>query len=120
MDLPVRQAFHALHDQGIASAPVWDATEGAITGVLSASDFIHILRRLRSAVSSGSNPMSEQEMDAHTVGDGEGEDCAEVLVDGWEEALLSMVTVTCVLDTLRSMHIMQQFAQCFEQQALPT
>jgi hypothetical protein len=67
-DLPVRQAFHALHEQGTASAPIWDSQEGTITGVLSASDFIHVLRRLRNAVSSGSNPLSEQEMDAHTVG----------------------------------------------------
>eukprot|EP00877_Chromochloris_zofingiensis_P006377 jgi/Chrzof1/1993/Cz10g29010.t1 len=67
VDLPVRQAFHALHEQGIASAPLWDSAEGTLIGVISASDFIHILRRLRVAVSSGSNPMSEQEMDAHTI-----------------------------------------------------
>jgi hypothetical protein len=36
-------------------------------GVISASDFIHMLRRLKHAVSSGNNPLSEAEMDAHTV-----------------------------------------------------
>lgn len=41
-------------------------------GVISASDFIHMLRRLKSAVSSGNNPLSEAEMDAHTVRGGEG------------------------------------------------
>ncbi|KAG2491725.1 hypothetical protein HYH03_009888 [Edaphochlamys debaryana] len=67
VDLPVRQAFHALHEQGTASAPLWDCGERAIPGVISASDFITILRRLRHSVSSGANPMSEAEMDAHTI-----------------------------------------------------
>jgi hypothetical protein len=53
--------------QGIASAPLYDSQCGAVVGVISASDFIHTLRRLRNAVSSGSNPLSEAEMDAHTV-----------------------------------------------------
>ncbi|KAF6259745.1 hypothetical protein COO60DRAFT_1511823 [Scenedesmus sp. NREL 46B-D3] len=67
LDLPIRQAFHALHEQGIASAPLFDSQCGAVVGVISASDFIHTLRRLRNAVSSGSNPLSEAEMDAHTI-----------------------------------------------------
>jgi hypothetical protein len=41
-------------------------------GVISASDFIHMLRRLKHAVSSGNNPLSEAEMDAHTVRGGVG------------------------------------------------
>lgn len=36
-------------------------------GVISASDFINILTRLRVSVSKGGNPMSEAEMDAHTI-----------------------------------------------------
>ncbi|KAL6758729.1 hypothetical protein V8C86DRAFT_2589662 [Haematococcus lacustris] len=67
MDLPVRQAFHALCEQGIASAPLWDGEASTITGVISASDFIAILTRLRSSVSASGNPMSEAEMDAHTI-----------------------------------------------------
>lgn len=47
-DLPVRQAFHALHEQGVASAPLWDSEQVAVTGMISASDFIHVLQRLRS------------------------------------------------------------------------
>mmetsp|Transcript_4741 Transcript_4741/g.11529 ORF Transcript_4741/g.11529 Transcript_4741/m.11529 type:complete len:537 (+) Transcript_4741:405-2015(+) len=66
-ELPVRQAFHALHEQGIASAPLWDADSSTIVGMISASDFIHILRHLRNSVSSGGNPLSEDEMDAHTI-----------------------------------------------------
>eukprot|EP00195_Chlamydomonas_chlamydogama_P004942 CAMPEP_0202902206 /NCGR_PEP_ID=MMETSP1392-20130828/16719_1 /ASSEMBLY_ACC=CAM_ASM_000868 /TAXON_ID=225041 /ORGANISM="Chlamydomonas chlamydogama, Strain SAG 11-48b" /LENGTH=541 /DNA_ID=CAMNT_0049588939 /DNA_START=491 /DNA_END=2115 /DNA_ORIENTATION=+ len=67
VDLPVRQAFHALHEQGIASAPLWDLPSSNMIGVISASDFIHILKRLRNSVTSGGNPMSEAEMDAHTI-----------------------------------------------------
>lgn len=48
IDLPVRQAFHALHEQGVASAPLWDSEAVAVVGMISASDFIHLLRRLRS------------------------------------------------------------------------
>ncbi|KAK9804840.1 hypothetical protein WJX72_008237 [[Myrmecia] bisecta] len=66
-ELPIRQAFHALHDQGVASAPLWDLEAASVTGMISASDFIHILRQLRSSVSSGGNPMSEAEMDQHTI-----------------------------------------------------
>ncbi|GAX76328.1 hypothetical protein CEUSTIGMA_g3774.t1 [Chlamydomonas eustigma] len=67
VDLPLRQAFHALHEQGIASAPLWDAVSNDFIGVISASDFISVLTRLRNSVYSGANPMSEAEMDAHTI-----------------------------------------------------
>lgn len=53
--------------QGTASAPLWDTTTRSIPGVISASDFITILRRLRHSVSAGANPLSEAEMDAHTI-----------------------------------------------------
>lgn len=67
IDLPLRQAFHALHEQGIASATLYDSETGEIAGIISASDFITTLQRLRSMVSSSSNPMSEAEMDQHTI-----------------------------------------------------
>lgn len=67
VELPVRQAFHALHEQGVAAASLWDAQTAQVAGIISASDFIHILRRLRNSVSSGANPMSEEEMDQHTI-----------------------------------------------------
>jgi len=34
--------------QGVASAPLWDAESVSVVGMISASDFIFILRRLRS------------------------------------------------------------------------
>ncbi|KAK9867655.1 hypothetical protein WJX84_008764 [Apatococcus fuscideae] len=66
-DLPMRQGFHALHEQGIASAPLWDAETGAICGMLSPSDFIHTLRALRSNISGGGTTLSEAEMDRHSI-----------------------------------------------------
>lgn len=33
--------------QAVASAPLWDEEVGAVIGMISASDFIHVLRRLR-------------------------------------------------------------------------
>ena len=67
VDLPLRQAFHALHEQGLASAPIYCSESGSILGIISASDFIATLQRLRSMVSTSSNPMSEMEMDQHTI-----------------------------------------------------
>lgn len=75
-----------IHSQGIASAPLWDSDKHTINGVISASDFINILKRLRHSVSAGGNPMSEVEMDAHTIrwvgraGDGRGGEGRE---SGW-------------------------------------
>lgn len=67
IDLPLRQAFHALHEQGLASAPLYCSESGTVAGIISASDFIATLQRLRSMVSTSSNPMSEAEMDQHTI-----------------------------------------------------
>jgi 5'-AMP-activated protein kinase regulatory gamma subunit len=67
IDLPLRQALHALHEQGVASAPVVDTLDGSVPGIISASDFITTLQVLRNIVSTSSNPMSEAEMDQHTI-----------------------------------------------------
>eukprot|EP00241_Pyramimonas_parkeae_P000875 CAMPEP_0114259890 /NCGR_PEP_ID=MMETSP0058-20121206/20148_1 /TAXON_ID=36894 /ORGANISM="Pyramimonas parkeae, CCMP726" /LENGTH=572 /DNA_ID=CAMNT_0001374995 /DNA_START=233 /DNA_END=1951 /DNA_ORIENTATION=- len=45
--LPVQQAFHALYEQGLPSAPLWDQSRADFVGIISASDFITILHRLR-------------------------------------------------------------------------
>ncbi|KAK3041990.1 hypothetical protein RJ639_002298 [Escallonia herrerae] len=44
VNLPVKQAFHILYEQGIPVAPLWDFSSGQFVGVLSALDFILILR----------------------------------------------------------------------------
>eukprot|EP00889_Picochlorum_renovo_P005327 jgi/Picre1/32357/NNA_007703.t1 len=67
IDLPLRQAFHALHEQGTASAPLFDTRKGSICGIISATDFITTLQQMRNLVSTSSNPMSEAEMDQHTI-----------------------------------------------------
>lgn len=62
MDLPLRQALHALHEQATVFAPLFDSTDGCVRGVICASDFIATLEQLSSRV-----PMSEAEMDQHTI-----------------------------------------------------
>ncbi|GKV31535.1 hypothetical protein SLEP1_g40217 [Rubroshorea leprosula] len=47
VDLPVKQAFHILYEQGIPIAPLWEFSKGQFVGVLSALDFILILREVR-------------------------------------------------------------------------
>ncbi|KAL1339110.1 hypothetical protein AAHE18_U009500 [Arachis hypogaea] len=63
VDLPVKQAFHILHEQGIPMAPLWDFCKGQFVGVLSARDFILILREIGSH---GSN-LTEEELETHTI-----------------------------------------------------
>uniref|UniRef100_A0A2P2L4I2 Sucrose nonfermenting 4-like protein n=1 Tax=Rhizophora mucronata TaxID=61149 RepID=A0A2P2L4I2_RHIMU len=46
VNLPVKQAFHILYEQGIPLAPLWDFFKGQFVGVLSALDFILILREV--------------------------------------------------------------------------
>ncbi|CAN0897133.1 Sucrose nonfermenting 4-like protein [Linum grandiflorum] len=61
--LPVKQAFHILHDQGVPVAPLWDFSKGQFVGVLSAMDFILILKELGNR---GSN-LTEEELETHTI-----------------------------------------------------
>ncbi|XP_068480991.1 sucrose nonfermenting 4-like protein isoform X4 [Phaseolus vulgaris] len=63
VDLPVKQAFHILHEQGIFMAPLWDLCKGQFVGVLSALDFILILRELGNR---GSN-LTEEELETHSI-----------------------------------------------------
>ncbi|GAV63148.1 CBS domain-containing protein [Cephalotus follicularis] len=63
VNLPVKQAFHVLYEQGIPVAPLWDYSKGHFVGVLSALDFILILRELGNH---GSN-LTEEELETHTI-----------------------------------------------------
>ncbi|GAB2277485.1 AMP-activated serine/threonine-protein kinase regulatory subunit [Dionaea muscipula] len=63
VNLPVKQAFHILYEQGISVAPLWDFGTGHFVGVLSAIDFILILRELGNH---GSN-LTEEELETHTI-----------------------------------------------------
>ncbi|PKA62256.1 Sucrose nonfermenting 4-like protein [Apostasia shenzhenica] len=63
VNLPVKQAFHILYEQGTPVAPLWDSFRGRFVGVLSPLDFILILRELGSH---GSN-LTEEELETHTI-----------------------------------------------------
>lgn len=63
VDLPVKQAFHILHEQGIPMAPLWDSFKGQFVGVLSALDFILIIREL----GNHSSNLTEEELEMHTI-----------------------------------------------------
>ncbi|GAB4851260.1 AMP-activated serine/threonine-protein kinase regulatory subunit [Ancistrocladus abbreviatus] len=63
INLPVKQAFHILYEQGIPLAPLWDSYNEQFVGVLSPLDFILILRELGNH---GSN-LSEEELELHTI-----------------------------------------------------
>ncbi|XP_074301038.1 sucrose nonfermenting 4-like protein [Silene latifolia] len=61
--LPVKQAFHILYEHGVPVAPLWDFSESRFVGVLSAIDFILILRELRNHDSN----LTEEELETHTI-----------------------------------------------------
>ncbi|CDP15501.1 unnamed protein product [Coffea canephora] len=63
VNLPVKQAFHILYEQGISVAPLWDFRNGQFVGVLSALDFIMILQELGNH---GSN-LTEEELETHSI-----------------------------------------------------
>ncbi|KAE8675394.1 Sucrose nonfermenting 4-like protein [Hibiscus syriacus] len=63
VNIAVKQAFHILYEQGIPVAPLWDSLKGQFVGVLSALDFILILRELGNH---GSN-LTEEELETHTI-----------------------------------------------------
>ncbi|XP_042472008.1 sucrose nonfermenting 4-like protein isoform X1 [Zingiber officinale] len=63
VNLPVKQAFHILYEQGISVAPLWDSLRCQFVGVLSALDFILILQELGNR---GSN-LREEELETHTI-----------------------------------------------------
>lgn len=63
INLPVKQAFHILYEQGIPVAPLWDVYRSQFVGVLTALDFVLILRELGNH---GSN-LTEEELETHTI-----------------------------------------------------
>ncbi|XP_020240983.1 sucrose nonfermenting 4-like protein [Asparagus officinalis] len=63
VNLPVKQAFHILYEQGIPVAPLWDSYKKQFVGVLSPLDFILILRELGNH---GSN-LTQEELETHTI-----------------------------------------------------
>ncbi|KAJ4956135.1 hypothetical protein NE237_012918 [Protea cynaroides] len=63
VDVPVKQAFHILYEQGISMAPLWDFCKGQVVSVLTPLDFILILRELGKRGSS----LTEEELETHTI-----------------------------------------------------
>ncbi|KAL6197494.1 hypothetical protein ACLB2K_033102 [Fragaria x ananassa] len=62
-NLPVKEAFHILYEEAVPVAPLWDFEKGQFVGVLSALDFILILRELGNH---GSN-LTEEQLETHTI-----------------------------------------------------
>ncbi|XP_031485446.1 sucrose nonfermenting 4-like protein [Nymphaea colorata] len=63
VNLPVKQAFHILYEQGIPGAPLWDSYRGQFVGMLSPLDFILILREL----GNHGSILTEEELETHTI-----------------------------------------------------
>ncbi|KAG9447310.1 hypothetical protein H6P81_013438 [Aristolochia fimbriata] len=61
--LPVKQAFNIMYEQGLAVMPLWDDCLGEISGMLTASDFIMILRELHTHGST----LTSEELEVHSV-----------------------------------------------------
>jgi len=64
--LPIRQAFHAFYEQGIYAAPLWDEDARDFIGLLSAGDFIDIMRQLTNALMERED-VSDADLDQYTI-----------------------------------------------------
>ncbi|XP_068645802.1 sucrose nonfermenting 4-like protein isoform X2 [Aristolochia californica] len=61
--LPVKLAFCIMYEQGLAVMPLWDDCLGQVSGMLTASDFIMILRELHTYGST----LTSEELEMHSV-----------------------------------------------------
>ncbi|KAL6650685.1 hypothetical protein ACP70R_009610 [Stipagrostis hirtigluma subsp. patula] len=61
--LPVKQAFKIMHEEGLALVPLWDDHQGTITGMLTASDFVLILRKLQRNI----RALGHEELEMHPI-----------------------------------------------------
>ncbi|XP_020245891.1 sucrose nonfermenting 4-like protein [Asparagus officinalis] len=61
--LPVKQAFHIMYEEGLAVVPIWDDSRATITGMLTASDFILILQELQK----NERMLANEELEMHSV-----------------------------------------------------
>ncbi|KAL5214850.1 hypothetical protein ABZP36_004002 [Zizania latifolia] len=61
--LPVKQAFKIMHDEGLSLVPLWDDHQQTITGMLTASDFVLILRKLQRNI----RALGHEELEMHSV-----------------------------------------------------
>jgi len=66
INLPVRQAFHAFYEQQIAAAPLWNPAKGDFAGMISAGEFIDLLRVLSEAFKDVKQ-VTEEDLDRFTV-----------------------------------------------------
>ncbi|KAL5216513.1 hypothetical protein ABZP36_007914 [Zizania latifolia] len=61
--IPVKQAFKIMHDEGLSLVPLWDDHQQTITGMLTASDFVLILRKLQRNI----RVLGHEELEMHSV-----------------------------------------------------
>ncbi|KAH9689305.1 Sucrose nonfermenting 4-like protein [Citrus sinensis] len=68
VNLAVKQAFHVLYEQGLPMVPLWDDFKGRFVGVLSALDFILILREpVNIQLGTNGSNLTEEELETHTI-----------------------------------------------------
>ncbi|XP_072950734.1 sucrose nonfermenting 4-like protein [Typha angustifolia] len=65
VQLPVKQAFRIMYEEGLAVVPLWDDSRGNLAGMLTASDFIFILRELQKNIQA----LANEELEMHSVSD---------------------------------------------------
>ncbi|KAJ0988719.1 hypothetical protein J5N97_007075 [Dioscorea zingiberensis] len=61
--MPVKKAFQIMYEEGLFVVPIWDDLRATVIGMLTASDFILILRGLQENVL----VLAEEELDNYTV-----------------------------------------------------
>ena len=119
-NLPVRQAFHAFYEQQLAAAPLWNPAKGEFSGMISAGEFIDLLRVLSEAFKDVKQ-VTEEDLDRFTVAKAR-EECGKSvknsnLISVRPEDSLHLVALVLLKNNMYSVPVVSYGGSCGGQNA---
>ena len=119
-NLPVRQAFHAFYEQQLAAAPLWNPAKGEFSGMISAGEFIDLLRVLSEAFKDVKQ-VTEEDLDRFTVAKAREECGTSVknsnLISVRPEDSLHLVALVLLKNNMYSVPVVSYGGSCGGQNA---
>ena len=119
-NLPVRQAFHAFYEQQLGAAPLWNPAKGEFSGMISAGEFIDLLRVLSEAFKDVKQ-VTEEDLDRFTVAKAR-EECGKSvknsnLISVRPEDSLHLVALVLLKNNMYSVPVVSYGGSCGGQNA---
>ena len=119
-NLPVRQAFHAFYEQQLAAAPLWNPAKGEFSGMISAGEFIDLLRVLSEAFKDVKQ-VTEEDLDRFTAAKAREECGTSVknssLISVRPEDSLHLVALVLLKNNMYSVPVVSYGGSCGGQNA---